>query len=144
AVALTQGELAGQLSVVRDEQQRVKLLVELERDVLGLTRSERGPGPRAVRPLRDVEEPGDKTVHRRATARVPRPGREKRAADVVRVARPDKGQDLVVGDDRHHVLAGARRRAVEGVRDTATDLVGLVVVQTESRPRRPSRAHLVR
>ena len=49
----------------------------------------------------------------------------------------------MIGDDRHHVIADARRRAVEGVRDTATNLVGLVVVQTESRPHRLSRAHLV-
>ena len=71
AVTLTHDVVTGQSSVVRDEQQRVKLLVELERDVLGLTRSERGAGPRAVGPLRDVEKPGYKTVHRRASARVP-------------------------------------------------------------------------
>ncbi len=55
--------LSGQSNVVRDEQQRVKLLVELERNILGLTRSERGAGPRAIRPLRDFEEPGNETVH---------------------------------------------------------------------------------
>ena len=49
----------------------------------------------------------------------------------------------MIGDDRHHVLAGARRRAVEGVRDTATDLVGLAATQAKSPPHRLSRAHLV-
>ena len=108
-----------------------------------MARCERGAWPRAVGPLRDLEEPGDETVHRRTNAGFSGCGREKRAADVVGIASPNQRQDLVVGDDRHDVVAGSRRRAVEGVGDAATDLVSAIVVQTETRPQRPSRANLV-
>ena len=143
AVTLAHHVLSGQPSVIRDEQKGVKLLVELERDVLGLARSERGAWPRAVGPLRNLEKPGDESVHGGASAGLPRCGRQKRAADVVGVARPNKRQDLVVGDDRYDVLADARGRAVERVRDAATDLVSGLAVQPETGPQRSSRAHLV-
>src|SRR5438552_10418839 len=130
--------------MVRDEQQWIELLVELERDVLGLARSERGAWPCTVGPLGNLEEPGDETVHRSANESLSGCGREKRAADVVGVARPNKWQDLVVGDDRHRVSAGSRRRAVERVRDAATDLVGPVVLQIQTRPHRSPGTDLIR
>src|SRR5207237_7599178 len=132
--------LSGQPSVIRDEQKRVKLLVELERDVLGLARSERGPWPRGVGPLGNLEKPPDKTVHGGASAGLPRCSREKGAADVVRVARPNKRQDLVGGDDRDDVLADARGRTDGRVSDAAADIVTELAFVHGTRTRRSSRA----
>src|SRR5207302_10611596 len=83
AVTLAHHVLSCQPSVIRDEQKGVKLLVELERDVLGLARSERGAWPGVVGPLRDLEKPGDETVHGSAIAGRPRWGPAKRPAEAV-------------------------------------------------------------
>ena len=93
--------------MVGDEERRIELLVQLERDVFGLATRQRRARPRALAALRDLEEPHDELLDREDRSRLVRTERKERAADVIGVPRPDERQDLVVGDDRDGAVAHA-------------------------------------